>query len=192
MSAPKNSCDHNAQAPKPNRWRRAVAVIASVLLLATVIIVPVTQGADDDLILYPLAPSNFGRVLRVSGVADPGQTIKIEANGVVVAKTIANESGDFAVAFVPQRGLNAIQAVEDGALYPARSDVYRVRHDPPLAFDKPAHGQAVAKDQAAAKTQIVAFLALAAPVITAPPATTTANPITLSGTAPAVATIWRV
>lgn len=186
MSALKNASERNAQTPK--RWRRIVAVVASLLLLASLAIIPATQGADDDLILYPLAPSSFGRVLRISGVADPGQAIKIEANGVEVAKTIANESGDFAVAFVPQRGMNAIQAVEDVTLYPARSDIYRVRHDPPLAFDKPARGQVIAKDQAA-KTRIVAFLAIAAPVITTPPATTTSNPITLSGTAPAGKTV---
>jgi hypothetical protein len=186
MSALKHASERNAQTPK--RWRRIVAVVASFLLLASLAIIPATQGADDDLILYPLAPSNFGRVLRVSGVADPGQAVKIEANGVVVAKTIANESGDFAVAFVPQRGVNAVQAVEDVTLYPARSDIYRVLHDPPLAFDKPARGQVIAKDQAA-ETQIVAFLAIAAPVITTPPSTTTSNPITLSGTAPAGKTV---
>jgi hypothetical protein len=186
MSALKHASERNAQTPK--RWHRIVAVVVSLLLLASLAIVPATQGADDDLILYPLAPSNFGRVLRVSGVADPGQAIKIKANGVVVAKTIANESGDFAVAFVPQRGVNMVQAVEDGTLYPARSDLYRVRHDPPLTFDKGARGQVIAKDQAA-KTQIVAFLAIAAPVITTPPTTTTSNPITLSGTAPAGTTV---
>lgn len=173
---------------KPTLWRRATAIFVSVLLLATVVIVPVTQGADDDLVIYPLAASNFGRVLRVSGVAEPGQVVRIEANKVVVARTIANESGDFAVAFVPQRGVNAVQAVEDGALYPARSDVYRVRHDPPLSFSNAVRAQAVGKDQAA-KTQIVAFLAVAAPVIATPPATTTANPITLSGTAPVGTTV---
>ena len=180
MSASKYTSDNNAQTPKP--WRRIAALVASILLLAGLVILPVSQGADDDLMLYPLEPSNYGRVLRVSGVADPGRVVKIEANGVVVAKTVANESGDFAVAFVPQRGMNTVQAVEDGALYPARSDLYRVRHDPPLAFDKLARTQ---KDQAAGKTRIVAFLAVAAPVITTQPATTTSNPITLSGTAPA-------
>ena len=184
MSESMKPSDHNAHPAKPMPWRRAAAMFVSALLLATLVIVPVTQGADEDLILYPLSPSNFGRVLRVSGVAEPGQVVRIEANKVVVARTIANESGDFAVAFVPQRGMNAVQAVEDDALYPSRSDLYRVRHDPPLAFDKPARGQVVAKDPAA-KTQVVAFLAVAAPVITTPPATTTSNPITLSGTAPA-------
>lgn len=183
MSVSKHVSDYNDHPPR--LWRRVAAVVASVLLLAGLVIIPVSQGADDDLMLYPLEPSNFGRMLRVSGVADPAQVVKIEANGVVVAKIVANDSGDFAVAFVPQRGVNAVQAVEDGALYPARSDLYRVRHDPPLVFDKAARGQAVTKNQAAAKTRIVAFLAVAAPVITAPSATTSSNPIILSGTAPA-------
>ena len=162
MSASNNASDRNTHAPKPGRWRRVAAVVASILVLATVVLVPATQGADDDLILYPLAASNFGRVLRVSGVAEPGQVVRIEANKVVVAKTIANGSGDFAVAFLPQRGMNEVQAVEDDALYPSRSTAYRVRHDPPLSFDKAAPIQALAKDQPAAKTRIVAFLAVAA------------------------------
>jgi hypothetical protein len=189
MSESMNASRRSAQRPARWKWGRSIAAVVSFLLLASLAIIPATRGAGDDLILYPLAPSNFGRVLRVSGVADPGQAVKIEANGILVAKTIANESGDFAVAFVPQRGVNTIQAVEDGALYPSRSTAYRVRHDPPLSFDRLARKQAVAKDQASAKTRIVAFLAVPAPVITAPAATTTSNPITLSGTAPAGTTV---
>jgi hypothetical protein len=191
MSESMNASDRMTQRPRSRWWRRAAAIAVSVLLLATLVIVPATQGADDDLILYPLAPSNFGRVLRVSGIAEPGQKIRIEANKVVAARTVANESGDFAVAFVPKRGVNDVQAIEDGKrLYPSHSNVYRVRHDPPLAFDKVARGQPVTQDQAqSAKTQIVAFLAIAAPVITTPPASTTSNPITLSGMAPAGTTV---
>lgn len=172
-----NASDQKAQHPKSSVWKRAAAIVVSLSLLATVVIVPVTQGADDDLVLYPLAQSNFGRVLRVSGVAEPGQVVRIEANEAVVARTIANESGDFAIAFIPQRGENIVQAVEDGALYPARSDRYRVRHDPPLAFDRTA-------TKAAAGTSAFTTKALAVPTLETPPATTTANPITLSGTAP--------
>lgn len=186
MSESIKSSDRNARRLTLTRWRRALALCVAVLL-ATVVIVPMTQGADDDLVLYPLAPSNFGRVLRVSGVAEPGQVVRIEANKTIVAKTIANESGDFTVAFVPQRGENLIQAIEDDALYPSRSTAYRVRHDPPRALNT-ARAPSSAKDQAA-KTQIVAFLAVPAPVITTPAATTTSNPITLSGTAPAGTTV---
>ena len=175
-----NASDQKTQHPKSSVWKRAAAIVVSLLMLATVVIVPVTQGADDDLELYPLAASNFGRVLRVSGVAEPGQVVRIEANEVMVARTIANESGDFAVAFIPQRGENIVQAVEDGALYPARSDRYRVRHDPPLAFDRTTARPATK----AAGGRAFTTKALAVPTLEAPPATTTANPITLSGTAP--------
>lgn len=177
----KPSSSRNAPHAKPTFWRRTAAIFVSILLLATMVIVPVTQGADDDLELYPLAASNFGRVLRVSGVAEPGQVVRIEANEVMVARTIANESGDFAIAFIPQRGENIVQAVEDGALYPARSDRYRVRHDPPLAFDRTTARPATKAAGGAAFTT----KALAVPTLETPPATTTANPITLSGTAPA-------
>ena len=179
MSALKHNSNRSAQRTRP--WRRVAAMVASVFLLASLAIIPATRGADDDLILYPLAASNFGRVLRVSGIADPGQALRIEANGVVVARTVANGSGDFAVAFVPQRGVNAVQAVEDKALYPAGSDVYRVRHDPPLAFDG-AKTRPVAKPSGSGPGFTTKTIAV--PTIATPPSTTTSNPITLSGTAP--------
>ena len=179
-----NASDQKAQHPKSSVWKRAAAILFSLSLLATVVIVPVTQGADDDVVIYPLASANFGRMLRVSGIAGPRQAVRIEANGIVVAKTVANGSGDFAVAFVPQRGENIVEAVEDGALYPARSDRYRVRHDPPLAFDRTKLKPVIAMAKAYGGPRFPTK-ALAVPTIATPPATTTVNPITLSGTAPA-------
>lgn len=165
-------------------WPRAVAAGLLTALLVLIVAVPVSQGADEDVMLYPIATANFGRVLRVSGIADPGQTIRIEANEVVVARTVANRSGDFAVAFTPQRGMNDIRAVEDSGFYPSQSMTYRVRHDPPLAFDRAR----VRPDTVASTTSGGSKFptkTLTVPTITTPPATTTANPITLSGTAPA-------
>lgn len=171
------------------RWPGVMAVVAVVCLLAGLVIVPKSHGAEDDLQLYPLASSNFGRVLRVSGIANPGQAVRIEANGEVVARTVANESGDFAVAFTPVRGMNTIQAVEDGRFYPAHSAAFRVRQDAPRILDRPIAVSNAANATASTHRNIVMKVTLAAPVITTPPATTTANPITLSGTAPASSTV---
>ena len=171
------------------RWPGVMAVVAVVCLLAGLVIVPKSHGAEDDLQLYPLASSNFGRVLRVSGIANPGQAVRIEANGEVVARTVANESGDFAVAFTPVRGMNTIQAVEDGRFYPAHSAAFRVRQDAPRILDRPIAVSNAANATASTQRNIVTKATLAAPVITTPPATTTANPVTLSGTAPASSTV---
>ncbi len=170
-------------------WPGVAVVIATLLLLAGLVVVPASQGAEDDLQLYPLASSNFGRVLRVSGIANPGQAVRIEANGQVVARTVANESGDFAVAFAPMRGMNTIQAVEDGRFHPAHSAAFRVRQDAPRILDRPNAASNTANATASTRRDIVTKATLVAPVITTPPATTTANPITLSGTAPANSTV---
>lgn len=170
-------------------WPRLAVAAALLCLVAGLIIVPASQGAEDDLLLYPLSSSNYGRVLRVSGIANPGQAIRIEANGQVVARTIANESGDFAVAFTPVRGMNAVQAVEEDRFYPARSATFRVRQDAPRILDRPVAMSNPATASGVGTRTIVMKVTLAAPVITTPPATTTANPITLSGTAPANSTV---
>ena len=170
-------------------WPRLAVAAAFLCLLAGLIIVPVSQGAEDDLLLYPLASSNFGRVLRVSGIANPGQAVRIEANGQIVARTVANESGDFAVAFAPMRGMNTIRAVEDGRFYPSHSATFRIRQDVPRILDRPIAMSNAANANATGTRNIVMKVTLAAPVITTPPSTTTANPITLSGTAPANSTV---
>ena len=73
-------------------WPRTAAAGLFIALLVLIVAVPVSQGADEYVMLYPIATTNFGRVLRVSGIADPGQSIRIEANEVVVARTVANST----------------------------------------------------------------------------------------------------
>jgi hypothetical protein len=172
MSELMNACERNTRHPKSRFWMRVSVLVVSALLLAGLIVVPVTQGAEDEIILYPLGPSSFENVLRVSGIAQPGQVLRIESNKKVVARTIANESGDFAVTFVPERGANVIQAIGENALYASKSDLYRVSHDPPSSLELISANKAVAK-------------AVAMPTITTPTSATTSNPITLNGSAPA-------
>lgn len=185
MSALKKVFGRNRAIAVILTWPRAVAAGLLIALLVLTVAVPVSQGADEDVMLYPIATMNFGRVIRVSGIADPGQAIRIEANEVIVARTVANRSGDFAVAFTPRRGMNDIRAIEDSGFYPSQSMTYRVRHDPPLAFDKPSSGRQPTAGEQADKPRVMAFLAIPAPVLTAPASTTSANPITISGTATA-------
>ncbi len=154
--------------------------LCSALVLATMLAIPITRSADDDILLYPLPQASYEALLRVTGSAPAGQTLRIEANHIVVAKTRANESGDFAVAFAPSAGANAIQVIADGLnVHPLASAVYPVRQVSPITGSVSA---------IAAKTTLTANAVTqlaVAPTITAPSATTTNNPITLSGSAPA-------
>ncbi len=173
------------------RWRRyrlrLGLALSSAIALGAVLMVPATRSADDEILLYPLPEANYGALLHVTGHAPPQQAIRIEANQVVVAKTRANESGDFAVAISLPAGANAVQAVAEGiSAHPLSSVVYSVKQDAPFAQNVTI---AAEKTAATAKAGDVVILAAAAPTITVPPATTSANPITLSGTAPASAKV---
>lgn len=161
-----------------SRWRRWVAGTTVMAALAALLIVPVTQGADDDVQLYPLPASNYGRLLRVTGLAEPGQAVRIEIDGAVVARTRANASGDFVALVTPAPGLRKVQAVEDGKrLYPDRSRVYRVRHAPPAILLRASRGKASISGRSMG-------IMTAAPSLDTPSATSGSNPVTLTGTAP--------
>jgi FlgD Ig-like domain len=166
-----------------SRLRMGLAV-CSTLVLATVLAIPVTRSADDEILLYPLPAANYGSQLRVTGSAPAGQALRIESNHVVVAKTRANESGDFAVAVALPPGANAVQAITDGLnVHPLASATYPVRQVSPMTG-----GVSTMAAKTTLTANAVTQLAVA-PTITAPPATTTSNPITLSGTAPASAKV---
>ena len=55
-----------------SRLRMGLAV-CSTLVLATVLAIPVTRSADDEILLYPLPAANYGSQLRVTGSAPAGQ-----------------------------------------------------------------------------------------------------------------------
>lgn len=159
-------------------WRRWLAGATVAVVLAALLIVPVTQGADDDVQLYPLPVANYGRLLRVTGLAEPGQAIRIEIDGAVVARTRANANGDFVAVVTPAPGVRKVQAVEDGKrLYPDRSRIYAVRHAPPAILARAGRSKA----PIAARSM---GILTAAPSLDTPPAASTANPVTLTGTAP--------
>lgn len=156
----------------------------SALLIAAIVAVPVTQGAQDELLLRPIDPHSFGRTLRISGLADPGQMVRIEANDVVVARTVANRDGDFAAHLTLPRGDYRIRAVEDGnGVFVAKTAAYRVRHAPPVVLER----LRVAEKPAVSARMTT--MTVAAPSLNAPPATTTSNPITISGTSAASAEV---
>ncbi|UHQ23390.1 hypothetical protein LVB77_01360 [Lysobacter sp. 5GHs7-4] len=162
--------------------RRFVIVATIALLLAALLNVTATRGADDDLLLYPLSAVNYARVLRVTGLAEPGQRVRIEVDGVVAGKTVANASGDFVFLIAPSRGEHLVQAVEDAKHpYPVRSVAFRVRHDPPPEREAARARPAAASGAVAAAT--------GAPAIDPPAATSTTNPATITGTAAAGAEV---
>lgn len=172
-------------------WRRyrlrLGLALCALIALVTVLAVPASHSADDDILLYPLPSANYRAMLRISGSAPARQAIRIEANGIVIAKTQANESGDFAVAVRLPAGANAVRAFADGLrVHPLSSAVYPVWQDSPYAQKVAATN---GKSTPHARSGGMVAMAAAAPTIDTPPSTTSTNPITLSGTAPASAKV---
>jgi parallel beta-helix repeat protein len=177
---------HLRQMWRKHRLRMGLG-LCSAIVLATVLVIPISRSADDEILLYPLPDANYGTLLRVTGSAPSGQTLRIEANHVVVAKTRANESGDFAVAVALPAGAHTIQALADGVnVHPLASAVYPVRQVSPMTNGT---SPIAAKTTPTAARGEFTAMAAAAPTIATPPATTTNNPITLSGSAPALAKV---
>lgn len=172
-------------------WRRSRLrwglVLCPAIALVAVLAVPLSHSADDDILLYPLPDANYRAVLRITGSAPAHEAIRIEANGVTVAKTRANESGDFAVAVRLPARVNAVRAVADGhSVHPLSSVVYSVRQEAPFTLNGTT---SASKTAPVAKAGEFVTMAAAAPTITTPPASTSTNPITLNGTAPASAKV---
>jgi FlgD Ig-like domain len=174
--------------------RRAAAVGAAVAAITLSAVITASQGPDLNILLYPLPESNYDPLLRISGLAEPGQELKIQVNQKTVAVTRANESGDFVARITPAAGTNQIQVVGDnGRFKQSLSGVYRVRQ---VQVKRPvAQGRRVAAKQSfdekppAAPGGGFSILSASTPTVTAPPATSSSNPITLSGSAQASSTV---
>lgn len=151
------------------------------------VVIPVTYSADDEILLYPLPGTSYREVVHVTGSATAWQALRIESGGVVLARVRANESGDFAAAVSLVEGVHSVRAVADiDSRRPLASATYKVRQIGVLSARIP--DAASGKPDAVRNSRIVAKAATA-PVLTAPPASTGTNPITLSGTAQASATV---
>jgi hypothetical protein len=152
-----------------------------------------SQGPDLNILLYPLPASNYEPVLRISGLAEPGQELQVRLDQATVAVTRANESGDFVARIAPTAGRHRIQVVgENGRFKQSMSPVYWVRHvsvKPPVSQGRATAKQSFDQKPPSAPGGGFSTLAASTPTITTPSATSTSNPITLSGNAQALSTV---
>ncbi|MDR6841217.1 NosD domain-containing protein [Pseudoxanthomonas sacheonensis] len=162
------------------------AVMLLLALLAPAVIAAV-KLSEPDILLYPLPQTVYDAEVHLTGLADPHQTLHVELNGQVVTKTLSNERGDFAVTLHPAQGQNRLRVVVPETMLVSDSGVHVFRYMPTIDIprDDAIRSAPDKADLKSTATLVRPKTAPAAPVITVPPATSTANPITLSGTAEA-------
>ncbi len=165
-------------------------VLAAIMLSA---VLSASHGPDLSILLYPLPTSNVEASLRITGLTEPGQSLRIQVDETTVAVTRANASGDFAAKLVLPEGPHTIQVIGDnGRFKSSLSSKYHVRQ---LDIPRSSHAQvsqvttALGKRASTSPSAEFSIQSASAPTITTPPATSTANPITLSGTAQASSTV---
>ncbi|WP_145985463.1 right-handed parallel beta-helix repeat-containing protein [Marilutibacter maris] len=159
-------------------WLLGAALIAPVFMAAA-------QLAEPDVILYPLPQTVYGSEITLTGIARPGQAVVVEVNGAAVARTRANESGDFAVVAELDRGANILRLDMPEARFATASDEHLIRY---VSSHLPAPAEPVMKAQAASvsgASEVQPMVAPSPPALDGIPATTTDNPITISGAAAA-------
>jgi hypothetical protein len=174
-------------------FRRAAAIGAAVVALSVSAVITAVQGPDLSILLYPLPTSNVEQSLRITGLTEPGQTLRLQVDDKTVAITRANASGDFAAKLVLPVGAHTVQVVGDnGRFSSSLSSPYRVRQlDIPRAPPRAANPASAlaAKRASTLPSAEFSIQSASAPTITVPPSTSTSNPITLSGSAQASSTV---
>lgn len=173
-------------------------VLAGVALSAIAVSAMLTafQGPDLNILLYPLPVANYEPSLRITGLAEPEQRLRIVVDQKTAVIARSNASGDFAATLVLAAGTHTIQVIGDNKRFkPSLSAIYRVHQ----AASMPAPSLR-AKSAKSANTPIeqrpppgsggeFSIQSASAPTITPPPTTSSANPITVSGTAQPSSTV---
>lgn len=159
-------------------WLLGAALIAPVLMAAA-------QLAEPDVLLYPLPQTVYEPEITLTGIAHPGQAVAVEMNGVAAARTRANGSGDFAVIVQLERGANVLRLDMPEARFATASDEHRIRYVPSSVPTSPGLAGKAQRASVSATADMQPMAVPAPPVLDAIPATTTSNPITVSGMAAA-------
>jgi hypothetical protein len=138
-------------------------------------------NSGDEPLIAQLPERVVDQRLYVSGISRAHQALRIYRQGIPEVETRSNESGDFAAAILLQQGRNSIQVVAvDFGRETERSNVEQVEYSPVArAADKSGY--------TAATGPIVD--SLSAPVLDTPTTPATTNPISVTGTATAGATV---
>jgi FlgD Ig-like domain len=177
---------------------RRLAVLGSVLAALTLsAVLSASHGPELNILLYPLPTSNYDSALRVSGLAEPNQVLQVRVGGQTVANTRANESGDFVAVLRLAKGENSIQIIGDNGRFSHQSlsDIYRVRQvetarsTVSMRVSASRMKSSQSSDEFSSARGGFSIQSATAPVLTAPAATSTSNPITISGSAQASSTV---
>lgn len=176
-------------------WKQLVRQPRYVVMLLLALLAPAVIAAvklsEPDILLYPLPQTVYAAEVHLTGLADPRKILNVELNGQVVGKTLSNESGDFAMTLYPMQGQNRLRVVAQDTILVSDSGEHVFRYTPTIDVLGGGANTSVlpASNLKGTATLVRAKSAPAAPLITAPPATSTINPITLSGTAEAGSTV---
>jgi hypothetical protein len=147
--------------PTPRSWKRMVPLLALMGIILVSAAVFTSQGAGLRILLYPLPASVYEPELYVSGVAEPYQSLVAELSGSTVARTVANESGDFVMTFDLQPGINRLRVVSDEAGSTSVSDTHRIQYTP-MTTGQTA-GEAPAKPRFSLRSLFASVRAMVAP-----------------------------
>ncbi|MEW5251350.1 FlgD immunoglobulin-like domain containing protein [Microbulbifer sp. 2201CG32-9] len=149
--------------PTPMLNRQVVAII--LLFFAQIFS---QAAAAEDIVLYPLPEKHYQPSLYVTGLASLSREIlQAEVNGELVAETLSNETGDFALRIPLQAGDNQLRIIGTTA----QSAIHTIGYLPTAA------GSGIWKVTGTSEAPDF-------PSLDPLPATTSDNPTTVTGTAP--------
>uniref|UniRef100_UPI00202907F5 hypothetical protein n=1 Tax=Microbulbifer litoralis TaxID=2933965 RepID=UPI00202907F5 len=148
------------------KWLSPLWIFLATWLIS-VLSIPQAIAAEE-IVLYPVPEKHYQSSIYVTGLTtQTGEVLQAKVNDSVVAETISNASGDFAVRIPLQSGDNQLRVTSDSA----QSDIYETRYVPT------GSGSEIWKVNASGAEP-------ESPLLDPLPDTTSGNPITVTGTAP--------
>ncbi|WP_190238480.1 FlgD immunoglobulin-like domain containing protein [Marilutibacter maris] len=148
----------------------AILMIAATWVVASIPASSQTSSGEGEVLLYSLPDTHYEPLLRITGMAEPDQPIRVELNQNTVAWTQTNGSGDFAAQVQLQPGSNELRVWGDETRVPPPSSVAQ------NVFYRPTSAPSLNATSATATTA-----GPPAPVLDVPPSTTADNPLSISG-----------
>lgn len=159
-------------------WLLGVALLAPIFMAAA-------QLAEPDVILYPLPQTVYEHEITLTGIANPGQVVLIEKNGVVAAQTRTNQSGDFVVTIQLDGGANVLKLDMPEVRFAMPSSEHHIHYVPGSGPALVGAGWRAQRTKVGSTLDVHPLVAPNPPALNAISATTADNPITVSGVAAA-------
>jgi len=142
-----------------------------------------TQLPRPEITVFAIPRISYESALTITGSTWPHQGLNIRLNGQTVTQTRANESGDFVATVALQHGPNRLQVTASGSDSDRiQSGIFRIKFDS-RAIPAGHAGQHVQEKSGSARNSATA------PILNPPPSPASANPVTVTGSAPANSTV---